>query len=96
MIDSKNAFSQEQINALKNSAKKLHLALSNSKDPLAAEFLNGDLGRIINEVIISDVLFPFEDVPHFDLMTRDCLPDIAEIYFDFYSLAKYGKPAYEN
>jgi len=96
MIDSKNAFTQAQVGALKSSANRLQLALSNSKDPLAAEFLNGDLGRIINKVIISDILFPFEDVPHFELMTRDCLPDIAEIYFDFYSLAKHGKPAYED
>jgi hypothetical protein len=96
MNNREKRFTQEQIKLLKNSAEKLHSALNNSKDLLAAEFLSGELGNILDKVFVNDTLFPFEDIPHFELMTRDCLPDVAELYFDFYSLAKYGKPAYEN
>jgi hypothetical protein len=96
MNKSQQTFTQEQIRMLKNSAEELRSALCNSKDPLAAEFLDGELGNMLDKVLNNDEIFPFEDVPHFELMTRDCLPDVAEIYFDFYSLAKYGRPAYEN
>ncbi|MGB4076076.1 hypothetical protein [Pseudomonas sp.] len=96
MSKSESVFTQEQVRLLKNSAEKLRLALCGSKDPVAAEFLNGELGRIIEKVLASDSISPFDDVPHFDKMTRDYLPDVEEEYFDFYSFAKYGKPAYES
>jgi hypothetical protein len=91
-----NIFTAEQVKMLKQSAEKLRLSLSNSRDPIAIEFLNGELGNIIDKVLNEDVVLPFDDIPHFAKMTRDYLPEAEEEYFDFYSLARYGKPAYEQ
>ena len=91
-----DVFTPEQVKMLKQSAEKLRLSLSNSKDPIAIEFLNGELGNIIDKVFNEDTVAPFDDIPHFEKMTRDYLPESEEEYFDFYSLAKYGKPAYES
>lgn len=85
---------QEQVALIKNSALKLKLALSNSTDPMAAEFLNGELGEAIEKILTSDAVSLANNVPHFEKMTRGYLPDVEEEYFDFYSLAKYGKPAH--
>lgn len=96
MSKSEKMFTQEQVRLLKNSAEKLRLALCDSKDPMAVEFLSGELGEIIEQVLASDSISPVDDIPHFEKMTRDYLPDVEEEYFEFYSLAKYGKPAYES
>lgn len=96
MTQSINVFTPEQTKMLKQSAAKLRLSLSNSKDPIAIEFLNGELGNVIDKVINENIVVPFDDIPHFAKMTRDYLPESEEEYFDFYSLAKYGKPAYEK
>lgn len=89
-------FTPEQVKMLKQSAEKLRFSLINSKDPIAIEFLNGELGNIIEKVLSEDVIVPFHDIPHFAKMTRDYLPESEEEYFNFYSLAKYGKSAYES
>lgn len=81
---------------LKESAKKLQIALKNSKEPAAHELLTGELGDIIEQVLSNDNAASIEHVPHFERMTKDYLPDVKEEYFEFYSLAKYGKPAFEK
>ncbi len=96
MIKKKKELTQEQVIALKESAKKLQIALKSSKDPVAHELLTGELGDIIEQVLSSDSATLIEHVPHFEKMTRDYLPDVEEEYFEFYSLAKYGKPAFEK
>lgn len=96
MTNQKKVFTKEQIKLVKHSARTLKAALENSKDPLAHEFLNGELGEILDRVLTKEIDSAFEDIPYFELMTRDCLPDIEDLYFDFYSLAKYGKPAFEK
>lgn len=93
---SSNLFTQKQVEMLKRSAERLRLSLSESTDPVAKDFLNGELGNVINQILNQDVIAPFKEVPHFEKMTRDYLPDSEEEYFDFYSLAKYGKPAYKS
>lgn len=96
MTKSEKQFTEKQKRLLKKSAEKLRAALCNSKDPAAVEFLRGELGEIIEQVLTGNPDLPFDDIPHFEKMTRDYLPDVEEEYFDFYSLAKYGKPAYED
>lgn len=96
MNKSEKQFSEEKKILLKKSAEKLKTALLNSKNPLAVEFLRGELGEIIEQVLIDCPILPFDEIPHFEKMTRDYFTDIEEEYFDFYSLAKYGKSAYKN
>jgi len=96
MTKSEKKFTEDQKRLLRKSAEKLRAALCNSKDPAAADFLSGELGEIIEQVLTGNPTLPFNDIPHFEKMTRDYLPDAEEEYFDFYSLAKYGKPAYED
>lgn len=96
MTKFEKTFTKEQKKLLQKSAEKLRLALCCSKDPAAAEFLGGELGEIIRQVLTGNPILPFDDIPHFEKMTRDYLPDVEEEYFDFYSLAKSGKPAYEG
>jgi hypothetical protein len=96
MSSNEKTFTLEQIKMVKESAEKLHQALTCSQDPLAVDFLNGQLGEILEEIQVKNSFSPLDFIPHFELMTRDCLPDIAEKYFDFYSWAQYGEPAYQN
>jgi len=88
-------FTQEQVVILKDSAKKLRLALCESNDPLADDILKGELGKIIDNVLESDRIAPFEHIPYFEKMTRDFMPSVEDEYLEFYSLAKYGVPAFE-
>ena len=96
MSDPKETFTEEQVKLLKSSAEKLRLALYTSTDLAAIDFLNGEIGCIIEKILNNNVALPIDDIPHFDKMTRGYLPDIESEYFNFYCLAKYGKPAYEN
>ena len=47
MKSSERLFTPEQIKMVKKSAKKLHYQLTYSKDPLASDFLNSELGKIL-------------------------------------------------
>ena len=89
-------FTPEQVVLLKESATKLRLALNQSTDAVAEEILKGELGKMINIVLDSDTISPFEHIPYFEKMTRDFLPSVEEEYFEFYSLAKYGVPAIDS
>ena len=89
------SYTPRQLEMLKESAVALLIALKNSNDPIAKEFLNGSLGEIINKAIDETLLSPISNVPHFEKMTRDYLPEVETEYFNFYSLALYGKPAFE-
>ena len=89
-------FTQEQVVMLKESAKKLRLALDQSNDPIAKDVLKGELGRVIDIVLESDTIAPFQQIPHFEKMTRDFMPSVETEYFEFYSLARYGVPAFDS
>jgi hypothetical protein len=88
-------FSKEQILMVYEAALKLRLALENDSDPIAKEFLGGELGDILNSVIENKASLPIKAIPHFSKMTRDYLAGIEDEYFNFYSLATYGKPSNE-
>jgi hypothetical protein len=91
-----DSFTPEQVKMLKGSAERLRLSLRESTDSVAKDFLKGELGNIINQILNQNVIAPFKDIPHFEKMTRDYLPDSEEEYFAFYSLAKNGNPAYKT
>ena len=91
MTSHKKRFTEEQKRSLKKSAQKLQSALLNSKDPIAYELLKGELGKIIDLILTGNPSLPFEEIPHFEKMTRDYLPEAEDEYFEFYSLAKYGE-----
>lgn len=88
------SYSEHQILMLKESANNLLKALKDSKDPMALDFLNGDLGVILKIVMNEDHFEPFDDIPYFEKMTRDYLPSLETEYFNFYSWAMYGKAAF--
>lgn len=81
---------------LKESAKKLRFALIESTDTSAEEILKGELGKMIDAVLDSDTISPFEHIPYFEKMTRDFMPSVEEEYFEFYSRAKYGVSAIDR
>jgi len=89
-------FTEEQQALLKQSAINLQKTLNDLNNNTAKEFLNGDLGNILNAAINETPKVAYEDIPHFDLMTRDYLPEAEEDYFNFYSFARFGKPAYTD
>jgi hypothetical protein len=88
------SFTLEQSVLLKRTAAKLFLCLKNSDNPMANSFLHGELGKILNQVISEDKVFPFKDIPYFELMTRDYFAEIEIEYFNFYSMACFGELAY--
>lgn len=88
-------FSKEQLLMVCEAALRLKLALEKDSDPIAKDFLGGELGDILNSVIENKASLPLKVIPHFSKMTRDYLPGIEHEYFNFYSLAVYGKPSHE-
>ncbi|ELV8644570.1 MULTISPECIES: hypothetical protein [Vibrio] len=89
------AFTEKQKIMVYESAIALKQALIVDSDPLAKEFLAGKLGSILDAVINKKISLPISDIPHFELMTKDCLARSESEYFNFYSLARFGKPAFE-
>jgi hypothetical protein len=89
-----NGFTVDQVNILKQSATDLREVLMSSNDLSAASFLEGELGLIIDSVLNNKIKNSIKEVPHFELMTRDILPEATTEYFNFYSLAKFGVSAY--
>ncbi|MBY7791597.1 hypothetical protein KW431_14155 [Vibrio fluvialis] len=88
-------FTVKQKSLVYDSAVCLKRALVECKDPVANELLAGELGKILVSVIDGDAKYPITCIPHFDQMTRDWLPEIEDEYFNFYSFARYGRPAFE-
>lgn len=86
-------FTREQVVATRAAALKLRDALRRDRDPMAGEFLKGELGKILNSVIDDVALLPIANIPHFSKMTRDYLPNVEVEYFNIYSLATSGEPA---
>jgi len=86
-------FTRDQVVATRAAALKLRDALRRDRDPMAGEFLKGELGKILNSVIYDIALLPIANIPHFSEMTRDYLPNVEAEYFNFYSLAASGEPA---
>ncbi len=86
-------FDSQQIEKLKASAQALQDVLEKSIEPVADELLKGSLGESIRLVLHEKCTFPLNSIPHFDKMTRGYFPEIEGEYFNFYSLALYGKSA---
>lgn len=48
------------------------------------------------QIIHGATALPVSNIPHFELITRGVLSEVQDEYMDFYSLAQYGKPAFEK
>ncbi len=87
-------FNEEVEEMIYESAVILKRTLHEATDLMAEEVLAGELGLILNSVIAKTAQYPISNIPHFEQMTRGWLPEIEVEYFNFYSLAKNGKPAW--
>ena len=89
------SYTPEQLDMLRRSAEELLLALKRSNNPISLELLDGSLGEIIAQVLSDVVVEPYVEIPHFEKMARGYFPEVEKYYFNFYSWALFGKPAFD-